>query len=297
MNTQQHLQRACQLRELEKDDDVRIRNAARYQVGLSQGKVLVDIMKQLGMVGEDLQDIRRHHFSGMRKLNDNQLLRGQADLWYDNNRLVRNLRDEMESRPDPFDFKLSWLKSYGDLCNKWFKKIDTRPNMYLKHAAFKVYSHRPDYPQTWELDPRWKRGPWNEAARSIPLEEPLVKSKLRLMLEYQTQQHSTSEHTQWLEFPLTWAHQVKRLGIPSLENKIVFSAEPCMTTEVHGALIEGFRAKWYRLDRKLGWTIDEGYIAKCDDMYRTCKSRIHIPTVAKRKVAKDVTSELLDALG
>ena len=39
------------------------------------------------------------------------------------------------------------------------------------------------------------------------------------------------------------------------------------------------------------------YIAKCDDMYRTCKSRMHITTVAKRKVAKDVTSELLDALG
>jgi hypothetical protein len=54
MNTQQHLQKACQLRELEKDDDYRIRNAARYQVGLSQGKVLVDIMKQLGMTGEHL---------------------------------------------------------------------------------------------------------------------------------------------------------------------------------------------------------------------------------------------------
>lgn len=297
MNTQQHLQKACQLRELEKDDDYRIRNAARYQVGLSQGKVLVDIMKQLGMTGEHLQEIRRHHWGGMRKLDDNQLLRGQADLWYDNNRLVRNLRDEMASQPDPFDFKLSWLKSYGDLCNKWFKEIDTRPKMYLKHAAFKLYSHRPDYPYTWELDPRLKRGPWNEAARSIPLEEPLVKSKVRLMLEYQTQQHSTSEHTQWLEFPLTWAHQVKRLGIPSLENKIVFSAEPCMTTEVHGAVIEGFRAKWYKLDRKLGWTIDEGYIAKCDDMYRTCKSRMHITTVAKRKVAKTVTNELLDALG
>ena len=55
------------------------------------------------------------------------------------------------------------------------------------------------------------------------------------------EQIATSEHTQWLE-SLTIASS-SALYIGDFGEQVVFGAEPCMTTEVHGALIEGFRAK------------------------------------------------------
>lgn len=294
MNRKELSQKLCQLASsFENCTDVDFLRAGKHQMNLLSQRLQVEVLNDLGIGPDKRGEMRDDRYAVRRRLAGNypRVFMQQADIWSDIAESIKDYRDDMRDRFDPMSCNHPFLRNAAQLAERQAKSIDTRPGIYMPRIHIRMLEKH------GTITGRFQGGErphyWNERTKDLDL----TKCRVQMYLQYKTKRVSTDEDIESLELPLTWGHQVKRLGITSLENKIVFSAEPCMTTEVHGALIEGFRAKWYKVDRKLGWTIEEGYIAKCDDMYRTCKSRMHIPTVAKRKVAKDVTSELLDALG
>ena len=294
MNRKQLSQKLCQLASaLEGCTDVDVRRAGKHQMNLLAQRLQVDVLNDLGIGPDKRGEMRDDRYAVRRRLAGNfpRIYMQQADIWADMAESIRDHRNDLLDKVDPMSCHHSFLRNAAQLAERQARAIDTRPNIYMPRMQMRFLEKHGTNATRIEAGSLERY--WNESVKGFDL----AKTRVQMYLHYKTKRVSCEDDSAYLELPVNCGHQVKRLGIPSLENKIVFSAEPCMTTEVHGALIEGFRAKWYKVDRKLGWTIEEGYIAKCDDMYRTCKSRMHIPTVAKRKVAKDVTSELLDALG
>lgn len=299
MNRKQFLQQLCQLSSAFEDcTDADIRRAGKYQMNMMSQKFQVDVLHDLGIANLVFGQKNSDFYNIRRKLAKDypRYFIQQADLWNDLSNAIASYRNEQRHmNTDPMSFHHSFLRNAAMLAQKQLRSIDTRPKLASPKIImqFSGRTGTDQFNDYERVDTGYAHSYWNEAIERFDMS----KTRVSMFLQYKTRNRIGNEDKHSLDLPVTWGHQVKRLGITSLENKIVYSAEPCMTTEVHGALIEGFRAKWYKVDRKLGWTIEEGYIAKCDDMYRTCKSRMHIPTVAKRKVAKDVTNELLDALG
>ena len=297
MNRKQLLQQLCQLSSAIEDcTDSATRRAGKYHMNMMSQKFQVDVLHDLGIANLVLGQKHGDFYDIRRKLAKDypRFFMQQADLWNDlSNAIVSYRNEQRHMNTDPMSCHHSFLRNAAELAEKQLRFIDTRPKLYSPKIVVQFSGRTGGAWRSQLVNAGGAHCYWNESVERFDMS----KTRVSMFLQHKTRDRIGNEEKHSLDLPVTWGHQVKRLGITSLENKIVFSAEPCMTTEVHGALIEGFRAKWYKVDRKLGWTIEEGYIAKCDDMYRTCKSRMHITTVAKRKVAKTVTNELLDALG
>ena len=301
MNRKQLSQKVCQFSSaLEDCTDGAVRQAGKHHMNMMSQKFQESVLNDLGIAS--LVRCHGDFYDARRKLARDypRLYMQHYDLWHDLANAIALYRNERRiNNIDPMSCHHSFLRNAVELSRKQLPLIDTRPKLYLPKIVVQLDGRA----GTNQFNDRERviaggaQDYWDERVKRFDMS----KTRVTMFLEYKpkavTQRDRMNDSNNALVLPLTWGHQVKRLGIASLENKIVCSAEPCMTTEVHGAIIEGFRAVWYKLDRKSGWTTEEGYIAKCDDMYRTCKSRMHISNVGKREVAQNVTNELLDALG
>lgn len=99
-------------------------------------------------------------------------------------------------------------------------------------------------------------------------------------------------HELRLDVPYNWFKQVELLGAFVVENKII------KTAKYIGNFgdVDGFKASWYKRSVKSSsWDLEEGYIGRHGDTTKTCRSRMYIESVVKRKASSEFTEELLSA--
>lgn len=107
---------------------------------------------------------------------------------------------------------------------------------------------------------------------------------------YREKNPNTIRKTLSLPVPLDWYKQVALIGKASVDNKIIKTVRPIGEYRD----VQGFACTWYKKGLKANeWSEESGYVGKFLDTVKTCKSRMHIPTVVKRQASSDFTDELL----
>ena len=98
--------------------------------------------------------------------------------------------------------------------------------------------------------------------------------------------------TRFLKLPLSWGQQVEKLGVLTIENKIVKRAK---FIGMFGD-VEGYQVTLYQRGVKpTQFSEVDVYVGKLGDTIKICKSRMYIKSVTRRKVGADVGAELLSA--
>lgn len=98
--------------------------------------------------------------------------------------------------------------------------------------------------------------------------------------------------TRFFKLPLSWGKQVEKLGVLTIENKIVKRAK---FIGMFGD-VEGYQVTLYQRGVKpTQFSEIDVYVGKLGDTIKICKSRMYIKSVTRRKVGADVGAELLAA--
>lgn len=98
--------------------------------------------------------------------------------------------------------------------------------------------------------------------------------------------------TRFLKLPLSWGKQVEKLGVLTIDNKIVKRAK---YIGMFGD-VEGYQVTLYQRGVKpTQFKEVDVYIGKLGETIKICKSRMYIKSVTRRKVGADVGAELLGA--
>ena len=98
--------------------------------------------------------------------------------------------------------------------------------------------------------------------------------------------------TRFLKLPLSWGKQVEKLGVLTIDNKIVKRAK---YLGMFGD-VEGYQVTLYQRGVKpTQFKEVDVYIGKLGDTVKICKSRMYIKSVTRRQVGADVGKELLSA--
>lgn len=157
-----------------------------------------------------------------------------------------------------------------------------------ERSLFRTIEMRPDY--SWRLalcneDDEYSHNLMGVAGQRAKKNDIILSLTLPQTSDY-------GGYTIFLKMPLSWGKQVEKLGVLTIENKIVKRAK---FIGMFGD-VEGYQVTLYQRGVKpTQFSEVDVYVGKLGDTIKICKSRMYIKSVTRRKVGADVGAELLSA--